>query len=212
MVRDDSSEIKRQCHRRALRYLRGDGVENVRREVSKAAIARKQVGGKHELETLAVEAHMPASVTGEMDCPQSLPYVEKVTVVDPAIRNKRAESKNRPPDVFQATCDSCPALIMRMPCKVVSVETRSSDPSASLACNRAHIENVIEVPVSDNNAANGLTLPTALSQRTPQEEPPSDESSVEQIHPRRISKNVEVERWSSDLENIGLEICTHIGL
>ncbi len=73
MVGNDPGEVKCQCSRRALWYLRWGGVEDVRRKVCNAAIARKKVGGEHEPETLAVKAHVPVGVAGKMDCPQTLP-------------------------------------------------------------------------------------------------------------------------------------------
>ena len=62
---------------------------------------------------------------------------------------------------------------------VVSVETRCGNPSASLACNRGDVQDVVEVPVGDDDAANGLALPTALAKGAVQKEASAHEPGVE---------------------------------
>ena len=212
MVGNDSGEVKCQCSRRALRYLRWGGVEDVRRKVCNTAIARKQVGGEHESEALAIEAHVSVGVAGKMDCAQTLPYVEEVAVVEPAVGNERMEGENGPTDALQATCDSCPAAIARMTGVVVGIETRGGNPSAALACDGRHVEDVVEMSVGDDNAPNGIALPTASPECALQKESPADKSGIEQIQPGCVTKDVEVERWRSDLENIGMQRRVTMGL
>ena len=91
MVWNDSDEVKCQCGGGARRQLLGNGVEDVRREAGNAAIAGEEIGAEHELETLAVEAHVSVRVAGKMDCPQAVPNVDEVAIIKPAAGSERME-------------------------------------------------------------------------------------------------------------------------
>ena len=80
-----------------------------------------------------------------------------------------------------------------MPRVEVGVESRGSNPSAGLAGNRSHVEDVVEVPVGDDDAANGFVLPAASAKCPAQKEAPADESGIEQIQPGSVSKDVKAE-------------------
>ena len=80
-----------------------------------------------------------------------------------------------------------------MPRVVVGVESRSGNPSPGLAGNRSHVEDLVEVPVGDDDAANGLVLPAASAKCPVQKEAPADESGIEQIQPGCVSKDVKAE-------------------
>lgn len=123
------------------------------------------------------------SVAWEMDRSQSVPHIEEVTVVEQSVGNERLEGQNPPPNAFQATRDLCPAMILRMPGIVVGVETRGGDPSARLSCDYSHVENVVKVPVRDDNATNRLALPPAPTESPQQKRAPADKATVEQIQP-----------------------------
>lgn len=58
------------------------------------------------------------------------------------------------------------------------------------------------MPVRDNDPANRLPLPPPPPQRPPQEQTPADESCIQQIKTRRVSKDVKVDRRCADLEDI----------
>ena len=173
--------------------------------MSDAAIAGEKVGAEHESKTLAVETHVSVGVAGEKNRPQAVPNVDEVAVVEPAVRNEGAEGQDGPADALQTTGDSCPTAIVRMAGVVLSVETRGGNPSASLARNRRDIENVVEVPVGDDDATNQLVLPAAPAKGAMQKETSANESSIEQIKPRCVSKDVEVDRGCSDLKDIGTQ-------
>ena len=92
VVRKDSGEVKCQGGGDTLWQLLWSGVEDVRREMGNDAIAGEQVGAEHKPETLAVEAHMTVGVPWKMDCPQAMPHVDKVAIVEPAMRNEGPEA------------------------------------------------------------------------------------------------------------------------
>ena len=73
---------------------------------------------------------------------------------------------------------------------VVSVEARGRDPGAGFARNRGNVEDVVEVPVGDDDAPNALMVPAALAQRPAQKEAAADKSAIEHIQPGRVSKDV----------------------
>jgi hypothetical protein len=173
--------------------------------VRDAAIAREKVGAKEEPEPFAIEPHVPMGMPWKMDGPQAVPNVDKVTVVEPAVRNERTKVKDWPADALQAAGDPRPAAILRVAGVVVGIETRGGNPSAGLACDVVHVEDVVEVSMGDDNAANRLTVPAAATECPPQKEASADESSVEQIQSRIVSKDIEIERWCSNLENIGMQ-------
>lgn len=169
------------------------------------AITGEKVGGEQKAETLAEETHMPVSVPWKMDGTQAVPNVDEVAVVEPAVGNKWTKAQNRPANALQAASDSRPAAIVRVAGVVVGVEPRGGDPSAGLARNDGHIEDVIKVSVRDDNTSNRLTLPATSLKCAAQMKAPANESSVEQVQPRCVPQDVVVERWRPDLENIGMQ-------
>jgi hypothetical protein len=174
-----------------------------------AAIAGKKVGAEEQSERLTVETHVSVSVPRKMDGTQTVPNVDEVAVVKPAVGNERTKAQNRPANALQTACDPRPAAIVRVASVVVGVETRGGNPGAGLACDDGHVEDVVEMSVGDDNAANGLALPTALAECAPQKNASADESSVEQIQSRCVAKDIVIERWCPDLENIGMQ--RHVG-
>ncbi len=92
-----------------------------------------------------------------------------------------------------------------MPGVVVGIETWGSNPGTGLPGDLGHVENVIQMSVSDDNSANWFALPPAAAKRPSQKEASADESGVEQIQPRRVLQHVKIERGCPDLENIGMQ-------
>jgi hypothetical protein len=88
---------------------------------------------------------------------------------------------------------------------VVCVETRGGNPGTGLTRNRGDIEYMVEMPVGDDDPANAFVLPTAPAKCAMQKESSADESRVEQIESRSISKDVKVERWCPDLKNARMQ-------
>jgi hypothetical protein len=180
VVWEDAGEVKCQCDGCARSQLFGNGIEDIRWKVSNSAIAGEEVGAEQESESFAVEAHVSVGVTREMDGTQTVPDVDKVAVVEPAVGNERVKCQNGSADSLQATCgDSRPAAIAGMTGVVLSVETRGGNPGAGLASNRADVEDMAEAPVGDDDAANGLMFPTAPAKCAMQKEaqPMNPESS-----------------------------------
>jgi hypothetical protein len=177
--------------------------------VSNAGVAGEKVGGEQKLEVFAVEAHMAAGMPGEMDGPQPMPNVDAVPVVEQAVGDERMKAQKRPADALQTTGNSCPAAIAWMPGVMVGVEARSGDPGASLPGNGGDVEDMVKVPVSNDDAANRLVLPAPLPKGTTQKETSADESGIEQIQSGCVSKDIGVERWRSDLENVGRQISVY---
>ena len=70
-------------------------------------------------------------------------------------------------------------MILGVTCVVRGIEARRGNPSAGVARNGCHIENVIEVSVGDDDAPNCLTLPATPNEFAPQKKAPADKSSVE---------------------------------
>lgn len=205
MVGNDTRQIQCQYGSDALRKLRWSGVENVRREDRDAAIAGKEVGGEHEPETLAVKSHVSVGVAGKMNCPQAMPYVDEVAIVQQAVRNERLEGQNASANALQTTRDSRPAAILRTTAVVVCVETWGGNPSTGFTGDRGHVEDVVEMPVGDDDSANGFALPAALAECALQKEAPADESRVDQIQPGCVSKDVKIQPdGCSDLDDIGM--------
>ncbi len=165
MIRNDPSEVKSQCSSNTCGQSGWLGVEDHRRQMREGSIAGKKVRREHELKTFAVKTHVPVGMTGEMNCPQSLPNFDEVAIVKPPIRDKRLEGQNGSADTFKATRDSRPAVIAGMARVVVGVETRSCYPRTMLPCNRSNIENVIEMPVSNYDSKDRLLFPATFNKR-----------------------------------------------
>ena len=85
---------------------------------------------------------------------------------------------------------------------MVGIETRRGDPGAGLTRNRGNVEDVVEMPVGDDDAANGLSLPAAPAKSAAQEQAPADESGIEQIQAGCVAEDIEVDRGGADLEDV----------
>ena len=165
MIRNDPGEVKSQCRSNTCRQSGWLGVEDHRRQMREGSIAGKKIRREHELKAFAVKTHVPVGMTGEMNCPQSPPNFDEVTIVEKPIRGKRLEGQNGSADTFKVTRDSRPAVIAGMARVMIRVETRSCYPSTVLPCNRTNIENVIEMPVSNYDSKDRLLFPATFNKR-----------------------------------------------
>lgn len=181
MVRNDAGEIEGQGGCCTLRELLRNGIEDVGREVSDAAIAGKEVGGEQQPKALTVEPHVSVSVAGKMHRPQPVPHIDEVSVVEPPVRGERTKAQQRSANSFQPARDSGPAVITRITGVMFGIQTRSRNPGPSFACEAGHVEDVIEVSVGNDDPTNRITLPTALAECALQKEASANEPSVEQI-------------------------------
>ena len=141
----------------------------------------EEVGAEHEPETVAVKAHVSVGVPRQMDGAQAVPHIDEVPIVEPAVRNEWLEGRKKSAKRLQVPSDSCPATVVRTTRIVLGVETGRRNPRAGLACNCGHVEDVVEVPVGDDDTTNALALPAASAKRVSQKKSATDESSVEQI-------------------------------
>ena len=205
VVWDDAGEIKCQCGGCALRYPRRHGVEDFGGKMGNT-IAREKIGGEEEAEARAVKTHVAVSVAWQVNGAQAVPNVDKVAVVEPAVRNERSKTQKGPADHFEAAGDPGPAAVIRVACIVVGIETRGGNPCSGRPGEGGYIEDVVEVSVREDNPANRLTLPAVAAECAAQEEASSNKSSVEQVQARCIAKDMKIERGCSDLEKIGKQL------
>jgi len=91
MVWNDPGEVKCQGDGCALGQLLRSGIEDIRRKLRCPAIAGKEIAAEHEFEAFTVEAHVSMGMAREMDCAQTVPHVDEVTVVEQPVRNERLE-------------------------------------------------------------------------------------------------------------------------
>src|SRR5262249_7759514 len=154
------------------------GVEDVRRKMGDAAIAGKEIAAEQELEPLAVETHVTISVPGKMHRAQAMPDLDDIAIVQPAIGSEWLERQHRPADALQHTGNTRPAIIRRVAGVVIGIEAGRSDPRPRLAGERGDVQNVIEMAMGDDDAADGFALPTAPDDCAPQQRTSTDESSV----------------------------------
>lgn len=171
--------------------------------MSDTTVAGEEIAGEHEPEQFAIEAHVPVRMPWEMDGAQAVPDIDAVAIVEPAVRSERPKTEHWPANAFQPTGDARPTNVARMPGKVIRIQTRCSDPCPALTGDCRYVQNVIEVPVCDDDTADRLAIPTAISKCPPQKKTPTDKSGVQQIQPRVVAQDIEVEGRSPDLEKIG---------
>lgn len=203
MVRNHTSEVKRQRLGDTQRDLFRCGVEDVRRKVRGPAITGEKIGREHEPLRLAVKSHVPCRVPRKMDRPQSPPDVQHIAIVEPPVGHKRAEAEKGTSQAFQTPCDLRPAAVARTPGIVVGIPSRGGNPGPGLARDLRHVEDMIEMPVGDDDPANGFTIPPAAAESFSQEETASEKSGIEQIQTRRVFQHVKIECRRADLEEIG---------
>jgi hypothetical protein len=145
------------------------------------AVAREKVAREEKAKAFAVEAHVAVGVAGKMDGLQPVPDIEEVAFVEWAIRDEWAVGKNWSADGFQEPGDVGPTAILGMAGVVVGIEARRSNPGAGFARNGGDVEDVVEMPVSDDDSADRLAFPSASVEGASQKIASSDETGVEEI-------------------------------
>lgn len=88
---------------------------------------------------------------------------------------------------------------------MIGIEPRGGDPGTELACDGGHVEDVVEMPVGDDNTPNWIVVPTAFAKGPAQDGATADKAGIEQIQPGRVFQDVEINDRRSDLENIGIQ-------
>jgi hypothetical protein len=137
-----------------------------------------------------------------MDRTQSVPNIQVVTVVEPPVGRKGTKAKNGPAYAFQDSRHPRPTTVTRPPGVVRRVESRRRNPRTRLDRNGRYIQDVIQVPMGNDDSANRLPIPSALTQCLPQKKASTDESGIQQIQALRVTQHVEAERRGPHLEKV----------
>ncbi len=133
---------------------------------------------------------------------KAMPDVDGVAIIDPAVRGEGLEAQERPPDGFEKTGAVGPAGISRLSRVVVGIESRSGNPRASFLREGRDIQNVIEMTVREDDAFDGLLVPTALMQGASQKRDATDEPSINEVEARIIAEHMEIQGRRPDSKNI----------
>ena len=128
---------------------------------------------------------------GKMNGLQPMPDFEIVTVVQKAGGCETAKRKDLPTGRLQNTSNpGCPT-INGMPGIVIKVEPGSGDPSPVAIRQFRDIENVIEVPMRQDDSANRNPGPSSAGKGAVEASEATDEACIQQVEGASITKDVE---------------------
>ncbi len=88
MIWKDSDQVQGQSGLHAAGDPLRLGIENIRRESRNIAVAREEVRAEQQPEPFAIKSGVPGGVAGEVHRAQAVPHIDKIAVVQPAVRNE----------------------------------------------------------------------------------------------------------------------------
>lgn len=101
-------------------------------------------------------------------------------------------------------------MVARLTGVVSLVESRGGNPCTSLVCQLPNVEDMIEVPMGDDDSANRLVLPTTKTKGSGQQRAASDEASIDEIEALGIAENVEVDPKGAHLQEVVGHSCEQV--
>ena len=152
---------------------------------------------------------MPQRVSRQMDCAQAVPDVQKVAVVEKALRDEWLERQNASAKRLEEARDLCPTVIAGFSGIVIGIKTRGGDPCARLSRDSFGIQYVVEVTVRQDDAANRFPVPSTFTKRMGQELASADKTDIKQNQTGCVLEDVKVQGRSANLKQTVLQFVVH---
>lgn len=136
-------------------------VENFRGDVRAKGGGGEEIAAEEEAVLGGVEAAVAVGVAGQSHDAKAAPDGKLVAIVEELVGTKGGHAKQTSADPFGDAGDAAPAGVAGAVLEVFEVALRSGDPGVVLADEGGRIQDVIEVPMREQDATNGQMIPAA---------------------------------------------------
>jgi len=198
MVRQYALQGKRQCFPDTVRNHLLIRIENHRRQMGETPIAREKIPAEQQAQLFAEISRMPGGVAREMDGPQTVPDIEEIAVIDPAIRGERLESQQGSANRLKQSSDPCPSAMGWRAFIRRRIQPGSGNPGPVLSRDSRHIEDVVKMPMGHDHTQDLLILQTTRDEGFPEGLFSADEPGINQIKAATVTQHMEVHREIPD--------------
>lgn len=178
-------------------------IENLRGDVRAEGGGGEEIAAEEEAVRGGVEAAVAAGVAGQGHDAEAAPDGQLVAIVEEAVGAEGGHAKQAAADPFGDAGDTAPAGVTGSVLEVFEVALRSGDPGVVLAGEGWGIEDVIEVPMREQDAADGQMIPAAGLESCFQGGASSEEAGVDQIQGVTVPQHEELHDKGADDEEIG---------
>ncbi len=150
-----------------------------------------------------IKAAVAMRVTRKGHDAESAPYRKLIAIVKELVGTKGWHAKHTATDPFGDAGNAAPAGVTSAILEVLEITLWSGDPRSVLTSERGRVEDMIEVAVREQDAADGQMTPAARVKGLFQSAASAEEAGVDQIQGIAIPQDEELHDEGADDEEIG---------
>ncbi len=202
MIRSDSFQRQAQSPSDAGGNEFRMAVQDIGRKMGKPAVAGEQVATEQQAAGFTVKAAVAVGVAGEMDDFQSAPNGDGFTVFKAVVNLEPRTAEDDPARFFEHIANPCQTLIGISGLAMRLIQGVDCDPTIRCGGNLGDIEDVIQMSMGEQDAADRELRPPAPIQRAMQQTDSSHETGVDQVKAVSVPQHVKANTGTADLEEI----------
>lgn len=139
-------------------------IENLRGDVRAEGGGGEEIAAEEEAVFGGVEAAVAVGVAGQGYDAEAAPDGKLVAIMEELVGAEGGHTEQVSADPFGDASDTAPAGVAGAALEVFEVALRSGDPGFVFAGEGRRIQNMIEVPMREQDAADGQMIPAAGSE------------------------------------------------
>lgn len=178
-------------------------VENFRSDVRAEGGSGEEIAAEEQAVCGGVETAVTVGVAGQGHDAETAPDGKLVTIAEKLVGAKGGHAEQAAADPFGDAGDTAPAGVTGSVLEVFEVALRSGDPGVVFAGEGRCVEDVIEVPMREQDAADGQMIPAAGLEGCFQCVASSEEAGVDQVQRVTVPQDEELHDEGADDEEIG---------
>ena len=163
----------------------------------------EEVTAEEEAVCGGVEAAVAVGVAGQGYDAEAAPDGKLVAIMEELVGAEGGHAQQAAADPFGDAGDTAPAGVVGAVLEVFEVALRSGDPGVVFAGESGCIQDVIEVPMREQDATDGQMIPAAGLQGLGQGGASAEEAGVDEIQCIILSQHEELHDEGADDEEIG---------
>lgn len=202
MIGKNAIEAQRKRLVHARRNAFRKTIENRRGQTGMDSVAGEQVSAKKRAQSPAIESAVPFGMPGKMNHRETAPNGKFHAVIQPLIDAKRTIPKQPAARRFHGSANFCHSAITITSLIMLPVQSRGCNPRSRAFYQGCHIENMIEMAMGHQNAANRQILPATPRQRAVQGGPTAQKTGIDQIKSVQGPQDIKTHRESPDPQDI----------
>lgn len=178
-------------------------IENLRGDVRAEGGGGEEITAEEEAVFGGVEAAVAVGVTGKGHDAEAAPDGKLVAIVEELVGAEGRHAEQAAADPFGDAGDAAPAGVAGAVLEVFEVALRSGDPCVVLVGESGCVEDVIEVSVREQDAADGQMIPAVGLESCFQCGASAEEAGVDQVQRVTVPQHEELHDEGADDEEIG---------